>query len=165
MDKTIASLLAMVSHLAHGLMIIARVVVALMVVLITSDVILRYFFNSPIAGSYELIEFMMVFVVFLGLAYTQVRKGHLCISLFTKNLSAPTMAVLNSLSYLLCLSIFVLISWRLSVTASSEFSNGSVSTVLNIPIWISYWVTVAGSITLTIVFLTDFMQSVQYVIQ
>jgi len=149
----------MVSSVAHGLMIVARVVVALMVILITSDVILRYFFNRPIAGSYELIEFMMVFVVFLGLAFTQVRKGHLCINLFTKNLSAQTMAVLNSLSYLLCLAIFVLISWRLAITAGSEFRNGSVSTVLNIPIWISYWVTVAGSVTLTIVFLADFLQA------
>jgi len=130
-----------------------------MVGLITIDVILRYFFNRPIAGSYELIEFMMVFVVFLGLSYTQIRKGHLCINLFTKNLPAATMAVLNSLSYLLCFVIFALISWRLFITASNEFSNGSVSTVLNIPIWISYWVSVAGAITLTIVFLSDFLQA------
>ena len=165
MEKTISILTDTISKLAHGLMIIARVVVALMVALITSDVVLRYFFNRPIAGSYELIEFMMVFVVFLGLAYTQVRKGHLCINLFTKNLSGATMAVLNGLTYLLCFVIFTLISWRLSIAASSAFSNESISTVLSIPIWISYWVTVIGAATLTIVFLADFLQSVQDMIQ
>lgn len=159
MEKHISNLFKLVSGLAHGLMIVARVVVALMVALITADVVLRYFFNRPIAGSYELIEFMMVFVVFLGLSFTQVRKGHLCINLFTKNLPVSIKVVLSSMTYLLSFSIFAVISWRLCVAAIGEYSNETVSTVLNIPIWISYWITVAGGIVLTTVFLADFLQS------
>jgi len=49
-----------VSRLADG---VGRVILAVMVVLITVDVVLRYFFNRPIKGSYELIEFMLVLIV------------------------------------------------------------------------------------------------------
>lgn len=54
--------------------IIGQSILALMALLITLDVILRYFFSRPIKGSYELIEFMMVMLVFLGLAYTQTDR-------------------------------------------------------------------------------------------
>lgn len=164
MEQIVSKLYKCVNPFAHSLIIVSRLVVALMVALITLDVILRYFFNRPIAGSYELIELMMVFVVFLGLAHTQVKKGHLAINLFTKNYSEGTMAVISSLTYLLSCGIFVLITWQLSTKAISEFGVGTVSSVLNIPVWISYWVTVAGALLLTIVFLADFLQSVMEVI-
>jgi TRAP-type C4-dicarboxylate transport system permease small subunit len=53
---------------------VGRVILALMMLLITVDVVLRYFLNRPIKGSYELVEFMLVLLVYLGLAYTSYPK-------------------------------------------------------------------------------------------
>jgi len=68
--------------------IIGRGILALMVLLITADVVMRYFFNSPIKGSYELVQFMLSMIVFLGLAFMQTKKGHVSVSLLTSKLSS-----------------------------------------------------------------------------
>jgi TRAP-type C4-dicarboxylate transport system permease small subunit len=72
------SLTGSVISRATGLVyIIAEVVMVSMMLLVAAEVFLRYFFNSPILGTTEIIEFMMVVLVFFGLAYTQTRKGHI----------------------------------------------------------------------------------------
>ena len=151
----------------HPLSLIAdsvgRVVLALMVLLVTLDVVLRYFFNRPIKGSYELIEFMMVLVVFLGVAYTQVRKGHVSITLFTSKLSTGQLAVILSATYLLCLIIFSMITWRGIVQAEALRINGTSSDLLFIPNFPFMWVVVIGSILLCLVFLGDFFTAIDRV--
>ncbi|MFC1580724.1 TRAP transporter large permease subunit [Thermodesulfobacteriota bacterium] len=142
-----------------------RIVLALMVALITGDVILRYFFNRPIKGSYELVEFMLILLVFLGLAYTQTKKGHVSISLFTAKMSPGRISVLHSATYLLCLGIFSIISWRCVLQAQVLRSNETASGVLFIPNYPFMWVVVLGSVLLTLVFLKDFIESLDGVIK
>lgn len=136
-----------------------RAILALMVLLITLDVVLRYFFNRPIKGSYELVEFMMVLVVFLGLAYTQTKKNHISISLFTSNLSPSQTSVIGSATNLLCLVIFSLITWRCIIQAESIRTSGTSSDVLLIPNFPFMWVVVFGSVLLCLIFLIDFINS------
>jgi tripartite ATP-independent transporter DctM subunit len=131
-----------------------------MVLLITLDVVLRYFFNRPIKGSYELVEFMMVLVVFLGLAYTQTKKGHVSISLLTSKLSPSQMSVLGSTTNLLCLIIFSLITWRCIMQAENLRTSGTSSDVLFIPNFPFMWVVVFGSVLLCFIFLIDSINSV-----
>ena len=112
------------SHVADG---VGRVTLALMVILITADVILRYFLNSPIKGSYELVEFMLIVLVYLGLAYTQTKKGHVSISLLSNKLPAEKLSVIHSATHLLSLGIFALITWRCIVQAEVLRANGTTS--------------------------------------
>lgn len=144
---------------------VGRVVLALMVLLVTLDVVLRYFFNRPIKGSYELIEFMMVLVVFLGLAYTQTKKGHVSITLFTGKLSPGQLAVIRSITYLLCIIIFSLITWRGIVQAEALRVNGTSSDLLFIPTFPFMWIVVIASVLLGLVFLGDFFKSVDDVLK
>ena len=131
---------------------VGRVILALMVILISLDVVLRYFFNRPIKGSYELIEFMMVLVVFLGLAYTQVRKGHVSITLFTGKLSPGQLSVILSITYLLCIIIFSLITWRGILQAEALRVNGTSSDLLFIPNFPFMWIVVIASVLLSLIF-------------
>ena len=142
---------------------VGRVTLALMVLLITLDVVLRYFFNRPIKGSYELVEFMMVLVVFLGLAYTQTKKGHVSISLLTSKLSPSQMSVVGSTTNLLCLIIFSLITWRCIMQAENLRTSGTSSDVLFIPNFPFMWVVALGSVLLCFIFLIDFINSVNEV--
>ena len=43
---------------------------------ISTDVMMRYFFNSPIPGQLEGSELLMPIIVFLPLSYTQATRGH-----------------------------------------------------------------------------------------
>ena len=142
-----------------------RVILALMVLLITSDVVLRYFFNRPIRGSYELVQFMLALLVFLGLAYTQTKKGHVSITLVTSKLSPSQMSVAESATYLLCLIIFSLITWRCILQAEVLRTSGTSSDVLSIPNFPFMWVVVFGSALLCLIFLIDFIRSLDGVIK
>lgn len=140
-----------------------RVVLLLMVLLITTDVVLRYFFNSPIKGSYELVEFMMVFLVFSGLAFTQLKKSHVAVSLLTEKLSPGTNAVLSFITGVLCFGVLALVSWRGIVQAGSVYAAGTCSGVLSIPHYPFMWVVATGSILLTLQFLIDAIRAVDEV--
>jgi tripartite ATP-independent transporter DctM subunit len=131
-----------------------------MVILITLDVALRYFFNRPVKGSYELVEFMLVTIVCLGLAYTQTKKGHVSISLLTNKLSPPQLSVIHNLIHLFSFVIFVLITWRCILQAESLRADGTTSDLLFIPNYPFMWVVVFGSALLCFAFLIDFMKSI-----
>ncbi len=138
---------------------VGRVILALMVLLITTDVVLRYFFNRPIKGSYELIELMLVVIVYLGLAYTQIKKDHISVTLVTEKLSPRTIAILESATYVLCLGIFVLITWQSVLRAEVLRVSGTSSDLLLIPTYPFMWVVVFGSAVLCLVFLLDALKA------
>lgn len=58
-----------------------------MMIWIFADVIMRYFFNSPIAGTMEITgEYFMVVIVYLGISYTLKHKGHVKVDLLESKL-------------------------------------------------------------------------------
>jgi len=151
-----------VSRLADS---VGRIILALMVLLITLDVVLRYFFNRPIKGSYELVQFLLVLLVFLGLAYIQTKKGHVSVSLITAKLSPRQRSVVGSATYFLCLIIFSLISWRCILQAETLRVCGTSSDTLSIPNFPFMWLVAFGSVLLCLVFLIDFIRSINGVIK
>lgn len=54
--------------------------------LIDANALLRKLFNSPVPGAFELTEAGLVLIVFLSLAYTQSRRGHIRVTLLTRHL-------------------------------------------------------------------------------
>lgn len=160
--RSIEKVVKPVSQIADGA---GRVVLAVMVLLITLDVVLRYFFNQPIRGSYELIEFMLVFIVFTGLAFTQTKTGHISIDLLTSRLSQKARAVIGSATNFLCLGAFILISWRSIVKAEILRAEGTTSGLLFIPNFPFLWIVALGSILLCLFFLMDFIDSLTEVFE
>ena len=68
-------------------------ILALIMFFTVTDVCLRYFFNHPLASSFELTEFMMAIAVAFGLAYTALHDGHVRVELFTSRLPKRTQAI------------------------------------------------------------------------
>lgn len=158
-EKTVRILERVADPLSRAMDGVGRVILALMVLLITSDVVLRYVFNRPIKGSYELIELMLVMIVFLGLAYTQMKREHIAVTLITEKLSPRAAAILESAAYLLCLAIFIVITWQSVVRAEVLRADGTASDLLSIPIYPFMWIVVFGSATLCLAFLRDFLKA------
>lgn len=136
-----------------------------MMLLTTADVSLRYLFNRPILGSVELTEFMMLLVVALGLAYTQVRKGHIFVELITSKFSPRAQAVIESIGYFLCLVMYLLIVWQAVVQAQVQWVHGVKTGALEIPKYPFYFVLAFGCVLLSIVFLVDLIESLSRVVR
>ena len=88
---------------------LATIAIGLMMVGTAIDVILRSLFNRPILGVTEVNEFLMVFTIYLGLAYTQVKKGHVRVELFLMSLPPVVQVILDILVYVITLIVFGLV--------------------------------------------------------
>lgn len=65
-------------RILHG---IVALTVFLMMCIIFVDVFLRYLFNAPIPGSFEIVRFMMAIMVFSAIPLVTISKGHIVVGL------------------------------------------------------------------------------------
>lgn len=79
--------------------------------LTVADVFLRFFFNSPITGTTELTQFMMVCLL-LGAAWCAVQGRHITVDLVMSRIPPRARAIINSINYLAVIGILVLLTWR-----------------------------------------------------
>jgi len=93
-------------------------VLAVLMFFTAVDVALRYFFNSPIPGGYEISSFMMAIVIPSGLALCALRKGHINVDVLTMRLPQRIQAALGYFADLTTLGILCFIIWQ-SVKYSS----------------------------------------------
>ena len=76
--------------------IITAVTLSICVVLVNANVIMRYFFNSPIRWAEEVVTSLFVWTVFIGSAYAYRKHSHLGVDILV-NLMPPKMkAVVKS---------------------------------------------------------------------
>jgi len=124
-----------VTSLAKVTSFIGAIALMGMMFLMVIDVIGRYFFNHPIAGSYELIVYSMVLTVFLGLGYAQLQKAHVKVDIVLHYLSPKAIAVLDVITLSLSLVIFMYITWATILQIKQVFLMKQVSEILYIPQW------------------------------
>lgn len=87
-------------------------VLFLMVCFTFADVILRYIFNRPIMGAWEITGLLMVVVVFLGIAHVQNEKGHVNVDVVATRLSPTTRLITDTLINFLSICVFGILVWR-----------------------------------------------------
>lgn len=104
-----AGVLMVVVKISAGL---SSSIIMAMMVLITVDVILRYIFNRPIPGSYNLVQFLLVGVVFLSIAYVQSQRGHVKMDVATSWMSAKNQKAIDVFGHVLGIVLFSIIAWQ-----------------------------------------------------
>lgn len=99
---------ALFIRISNGFRAIGLLCLLIMTLLITADVLLRSIFNKPIIGANEIVELLMLPLVFLVVSYTQHEKGHVTVTIlsdrFKKRLKYAVDCFINFIS----LGIFLL---------------------------------------------------------
>lgn len=113
---------------------VAAASLVVMMMLTVADTILRYVFNQPILGAFELTEFMIILLVFFGLAYTQQTKGHVSIDLVADRLPRTAQGIMGLITSLLATGFISLMVWRQIVYAERLSNMNQVSRELGLPI-------------------------------
>ena len=132
-------------------------VLVAMMLLTFADVALRYVFNRPIVGSFDLTEYMMAIFVSLGLAYCTIVRGNVRIDLVVSRLRQQRRAFLDVITCLLSLGLFSLIAWQCFVYVKLLFTSKLTSTVLLIPAFPFVAVVALGILVLCLVLLTNLL--------
>jgi TRAP-type C4-dicarboxylate transport system permease small subunit len=101
-----------VEKLVRFVATVGMVFVLPLMIITAGDVVGRGFFNKPIAGTFELSEYMLAVIILLGTAYTQQVKGHVAVDFLTSRFSARTQAVCQVLTIFLSLFIVSILVWQ-----------------------------------------------------
>jgi TRAP-type C4-dicarboxylate transport system permease small subunit len=100
------------------------------------DVFLRFFFNSPLTGTTEISQLMMIIIVFPALGWAAVDRAHIKVDLLLRMFPSRTRATLNSITLLISLGIYIIITWQSFL--ESTVVNRQTS-LINLPYAPFYW--------------------------
>ena len=134
---------------------------AVMMFLTTVNVAGRYLFNRPVKGSIELTEFMVATVVAIGLAYCWIERGHISVDVIVSRFPPRVQGIIERITLFISLVVFSLITWRAAVFTKVRFDARIVTHVLAIPTFPFVGIVAAGCALLTLVILTEFLNSLR----
>lgn len=113
------------------------------------DVFLRYVFNSPIRGSYDLVESMLIVFVFHGMSSAFLYRRNIVIDLIDSFAGPHFVTVLIRISDVLAVIALVLLFCAMLTPALQAYAYGDVKQELGLPIyvlWIAALLGMAGTI-------------------
>ena len=127
---------------------ISSLLLLLLTLLVTLDVVMRYFFNSPMLFAAETSEFMMAALIFFGFADTFRKKGHVRVELVTQKLPRTLSEYLRKITLSLGVLFFTVFNWQIVSFIHESFVYNKKSAVMLFPIWIPQLVMLIGSLAL-----------------
>jgi TRAP-type C4-dicarboxylate transport system permease small subunit len=143
---------------------VGRVVLAAMMVLTTTDVLLRKLMDRAILGGVEMTELMMVVIVFFALAHTEVYDGHIKVDLIVGRLSRRGQAAADCLTQFLAMGLVGLMTSATIRQAGHMRSGGEVTLDLGLPVWPFVYLAALGCLLLTAVLAIRFVVAVRGVL-
>lgn len=140
-DETSVSL---VERLRRAQLRLAAVALLVMMMTTVADVLLRYAFNRPIRGSYDLVESTLVVFVFHGIAAVFYSRQNIVIDLVDSVLGRRAVGVLIRLSDVLSIAALAILVWAMMTPARQAFDYGDRKLELGLPLSVLWAFALAG---------------------
>jgi TRAP-type C4-dicarboxylate transport system permease small subunit len=135
--------------------LLAGLLIIFIMLSVTMDVVLRYFFGRPTSWVVEISGYGMLFIPFLVAAWVLKRDNHVKMDLLLNRLSSKTQLLVNTLTCFVSALICLLLTWHGMRVALYFFKVGyKTPTVLMLP----------KSILVAIIFVGFFFLSIQFFI-
>ena len=142
MDRNAA--LMMLERLRVAQLRLASLALIIMMVVTLCDVFLRYVFNSPIRGSYDLVETMLAVFVFHGMSTGFLKRRNIVIDLVDSFAHRALVTVLVRISDLLTILTLGLFAYAMIKPAMQAYAYGDMKLELQIPVWYLWAVALVG---------------------
>lgn len=131
--RPIECLARIAERILNAFMVFALVT---LIILVFTNVILRYGFNSGISISVELSRFLFVWITFVGAVCALLRQQHLVVTTLTERLPPPVQAVLTRLVTLAMLGCSIMLMIGSYKQAVLNWNN--LSPISGIPVGVFY---------------------------
>ncbi|MHB1161146.1 MAG: TRAP transporter small permease [Chloroflexota bacterium] len=138
---------------------VGAVALIVMMLWVVTDVLLRFLFNRPVLGSYEIVEYMMVAFIFMAMAHAQFSKAHISVPVFVERLSPEARAVVESITSLVTLAIALVMVWGAIGQTRDMYLSRMTSAVLFIPKWPFQAITALGLALFSVAVLVDVLKN------
>lgn len=137
---------------------IAQVAVMAMMLLVVGNILLRVIWR-PIFGTYDFVGFIGATLIAFAIAYCAVQRGHIAVELVVDRLPKRAQAIIGSITGILSLGLFALISWQCLVLANDMWRLGEVSMGAHVPFYPFIYGISFGCALLCLVILIDLGKS------
>lgn len=151
MEK-IASIDHLLTNFERVLNIIAAVIMFATMCIVVVDVFLRYFFNSPLSWSYELIGlYFMVGLFFFCLSPTLSANAHVAVDLLQGKMSDRVRHSCDGIGYTLATIVFCgIIFMAYQRTLTSYINNDVIAGEIPWPTWAAHIMVLIGAVAMTL---------------
>jgi len=137
----------------------------LMMLITCIDVIGAKLFLWPLLGAIDWVRVAQSVAIAFACAITLIVGRHVRVEFLVARLPERARAVTDSIVQLLCLALFTLIIWRLSVLGYSLQAGGEVSATAHIPRCLFAYGIALASIPVCLVFLQRLISSLTRVVK
>jgi TRAP-type C4-dicarboxylate transport system permease small subunit len=114
---------------------LASLALIVMMTVTLIDVFLRYVFNSPIRGSYDLVETTLVIFVFHGMSTAFLQRRNIVIDLVDSFAHRYIVNVLIRISDVLTIITLALFAYAMITPAMQAYNYGDLKMELQVPVW------------------------------
>jgi TRAP-type C4-dicarboxylate transport system permease small subunit len=124
-----------VTRLGSFFNILASASLFAMIMLTCLDVSMRYFFNRPIAGTYDVVSLMGAVLASFAMPYTMLEKGHVAVEILIERLSRSKQLVIETATHTAAIVLSLVLVWQCMVLALDMKAAGEVTPTLLIPFY------------------------------
>jgi TRAP-type C4-dicarboxylate transport system permease small subunit len=103
--------------------------------LTATDVIGRYFFNSPVRGTIDLIEIMMVILFGCGIVVTTALDDHISVDSLYDKLPSLGQYILRVFAGIVCTFLFFILVWQGYQGGMIGLRSGKMTPTLDLPLF------------------------------
>jgi TRAP-type C4-dicarboxylate transport system permease small subunit len=114
---------------------VASAALVVMMVLTCVDVFMRYLFNHPITGTYDLVGLLGAILASFGMPYTMLKKGHVAVEILIQSLSRGKQLIVETFTHLLGISLFLVLVWQAIGLSRDMRAAGEVTPTLLLPFY------------------------------
>ncbi len=119
--------------LFFALACVAGALAAIMMVTTFSDVVMRYFFNRPIAGAFEVTEISMGLIVFFALPLMIRERENIVVTILYDRFPAPVRRAATTVTDLICAGLCGFIAWRMWLYGERLLRSNEITLELRVP--------------------------------
>lgn len=130
-----------VSRVLHA---IASVALVAMMLVVVADVTLRFVFNTPVRGAYDMVSAFLLVMVFFGIGPVIARGSEILIDLIDAVISGRALRALKLVAAAGTLAVVLFLGWSMIAPALDAYRYGGTSLELGWPVWTLWLVAFAG---------------------
>lgn len=116
---------------------VSALAVATMMTITVCEVLARALFSKSLPGAYEYVSLMFVYLIYLGLGFSQRRDAHITVGILYDQLPRGVRRVVEGAYLLFAFVFFAALTWTSAVSAWTNFAMGD--TILGIVEVKTWW--------------------------
>lgn len=115
---------------------VSAMAVATMMSITVLEVLARSLFKISVPGSYEYVSLMFVYLIYLGLGFSQRRDAHITVGILYDHLPRKARKVTQALYLIVAFLFFAALTWTSAVSAWSAYAMGdTVLGIIEVKTW------------------------------